>query len=145
MAEELYKYCSNDTKEIDSLLCIRWLEKNECNVFNEHLEICGQSIIPTTLWNEIYEEGTIYAGLFVDDKMVARACVEKYSDDYWEVGDVRVAVPYRNQGYAHEICAYVLNYIVLQMKKPTMRTEESNVIMQHVIEDLGFTSCGIIQ
>ena len=145
MAEVLYKYLSSDSKGGNSLLCIRWLEKNECNIFNEHLDLCGQAAIPAELWDEIYDEGTIYAGLFVNDKMVARACVEKYSDDCWEVGDVRVAVPSRNQGYAHEICAYVLNYIVLQMKKPTMRTEESNVIMQHVIEDLGFTSCGIIR
>ena len=145
MAEVLYKYLSSDSKGGNSLFCIRWLEKNECDIFNEHLDLCGQAAISATLWDEIYDEGTIYAGLFVNDKMVARACVEKYSDDCWEVGDVRVAVPYRNQGYAHAICAYVLNYIVLQMKKPTMRTEESNVIMQHVIEDLGFTSCGIIQ
>ena len=94
MAEVLYKYLSSDSKGGNSLLCIRWLEKNECNIFNEHLDLCGQAAIPATLWDEIYDEGTFYAGLFVIGKLVSRACVEKYSDDCWEVGDVRVAVPY---------------------------------------------------
>ena len=101
--------------------------------------MCGQAVIGNTLWDKIYDEGTIYAGLFVDGKMVARACVEKYSDFYWEVGDVRVAISYRNRGYAHEICIFVLNYIISQHKIPTIRTEEKNVIMQKIIEDLGFT------
>lgn len=129
---------------MDSTLCIKWLDEKEFNVFNAHLELCGQAVINNALWNEIYDEGTIYAGLFVDSKMVARACVEKYSDIYWEVGDVRVAIPYRSRGYAHEICIFVLNYILSQQKVPTMRTEEKNIKMQNVIKDLGFTSCGTI-
>ena len=36
----------------------------------------------------------------------------------------------------------VLDYIISQQKNPTMRTEEENIIMQKVIGDLGFTSCG---
>ena len=82
MAEVLYKYLSSDSKGGNSLSCIRWLGKNECNIFNEHLDLCGQAAIPATLWDEIYDEGTIYAGLFVNGKMVARACVEKYSVDF---------------------------------------------------------------
>jgi len=89
----------------------------------------------------MYDTGTVYAGLFIDGKMAARACVEKYSDLYWEGGDVRVAVSYRGRGYAHEICKFVLNYIILYQKIPTMRTEEENIIMQKVIKDLGFTLC----
>ena len=139
MAEILYKYLSREQRELNSSLCIKWLDKNELQTFNNHLELCGQAVIGNTLWDKIYDEGTIYAGLFVDGKMVARACVEKYSDFYWEVGDVRVAISYRNRGYAHEICIFVLNYIISQHKIPTIRTEEKNVIMQKTIEDLGFT------
>ncbi len=139
MAEILYKYLSREQRELNSSLCIKWLDKNELQTFNNHLELCGQAVIGNTLWDKIYDEGTIYAGLFVDGKMVARACVEKYSDFYWEVGDVRVAISYRNRGYAHEICIFVLNYIISQHKIPTIRTEEKNVIMQKIIEDLGFT------
>ncbi|MBE5949047.1 MAG: GNAT family N-acetyltransferase [Lachnospiraceae bacterium] len=142
MAEILYKYLSKEKREVNSSLYIRWLDKAELQIFNNHLELCGQSVIDNTLWDDIYNKGTIYAGLFVEDKMVARACVEKYSDFYWEVGDVRVTKSYRNHGYAHEICIFVLNYIISQQKIPTMRTEDENIIMQKVIEDLGFTLCG---
>ena len=138
MAEILYKYLSKETKTLDSEHNIKWLNKDELHTFNEHLKLCGQAVIDSAVWDDIFEEGTSYAGLFIDGKMVARACVEKYSDTYWEVGDVRVVTDYRNRGYAHEICAFVLNHIVLQQKIPTMRTEEKNIIMQKVIEDLGF-------
>ena len=141
MAEVLYKYLSKEKREVNSSVYIRWLDKAELQIFNNHLELCGQSVIDNTLWDDIYNKGTIYAGLFVEDKMVARACVEKYSDFYWEVGDVRVAKSYRNRGYAHEICIFVLNYIISQQKIPTMRTEEENIIMQKVIGDLGFILC----
>ncbi len=144
MAEILYKYVLNEKRKIDSTLRIRWLDKSELGIFNVHLELCGQSAIDKSLWNAMYDETTMYTGLFVGDKMVARACVEKYSDTYWEVGDVRVATPYRNLGYAHDICTFVMNYIISQQKIPTMRTEEKNIKMQMVIEDLGFTSCDSI-
>lgn len=144
LAEILYKYLASEKRNINSLLRIKWLGKSEFNIFNDHLELWGQTVIDNTLWDEIYNEETIYAGIFTEDKMVARACVEKYSDTYWEVGDVRVATLYRNHGYAHEICAFVMNYIISQQKIPTMRTEENNIKMQKVIEDLGFTLCGTI-
>ena len=53
------------------MLCIKWLSKEDLHVFNNHLEMCGQAAIDNTLWDEIFEEGTIYAGLFIDSKMVA--------------------------------------------------------------------------
>ena len=141
MAEILYKYLSKELKKNKSSLDIKWLDKNELQTYNNHLQLCGQTTIDNTLWDKIYEEGTIYAGLFIDGNMVARACVEKYSDSCWEVGDVRVATSYRGCGYAHEICIFVLDYIILQKKIPTIRTEADNIIMQKVIGDLGFTLC----
>lgn len=122
---------------------IRWLSVEECSVFRMHLGLCGQKPLPESMWAEIYEEGTVYCGLFVENMMVGRACVEKYSPDAWEVADVRVAKPYRNRGYASRLCYFVLSYILSQGKAATTRTEEDNLAMQRVIEKLGFTRCGL--
>ena len=70
--------------------------------------------------------------------MVARACVEKYSLNAWEVADVRTAAPYRARGYASAVCAFVLDYILAHGRTATIRTEADNVKMQRVIEKLGF-------
>lgn len=140
MAEIVYEYLFAEKKEIDSSLCIRWLSKDELCIFNKHLELCGQTIIDNTLWDEILEEGTIYAGLFIDSKMVARACVEKYSNEAWEIADVRVAREFRNKGFAYNVCSYVLEYILENERVPTIRTEEDNYPMQKVISKLGFIS-----
>ena len=79
-----------------------------------------------------------YCGLFVDGKMVARACVEKYSETAWEAGDVRCVSDYRNRGYTHQVCSFVLRYILSQDKIATIRTENDNIIMKKVIKNLGF-------
>ena len=123
---------------IDSSLCIKWLSKEELHIFNKHLVLCGQAVIDNTLWHEIFEEGTIYAGLFIDSEMVARACVEKYSNEAWEIADVRVAREFRNKGFAYNVCSYVLAYILENKRISTIRTEEDNYPMQKVISKLGF-------
>ena len=140
MAEIIYKYLSENKKELDSSLYIKWLDKNDLQVFNHHLEMCGQTIIDNALWDKIYDAGTIYAGLFFDGKMVARACVEKYSNDAWEIADVRVVKTFRNKGFAYAVCSYVLHYILNNKIIQTIRTEEDNYSMQKVISKLGFIS-----
>lgn len=117
---------------------IRWLTVDDYDIFCEHLQLCGQCILERTDWEQAYADGTMYCGLFVGEKMVCRACVEKYSINVWEVGDVRTARPYRGKGYAHQVCCFVLNYILQQDKTATMRTEEDNHAMKKVITDLGF-------
>lgn len=141
---------------------VRWLSVDEYPIFSVHLELCGQKPLPESSWDGIYNEGTVYCGLFAEDKlsevilsenkltenklsikasrhMVGRACVEKYSQNAWEVADVRVAKPYRNRGYACRLCYFVLSYILSAGKTATIRTEEDNFAMQRVIEKLGFT------
>lgn len=140
MAEILYKYLLKDKREIDSSLCIKWLDKTELQDFNIHLQLCGQTVIDNSLWNKIYDEGTIYAGLFLEGKMVARACVEKYSNEAWEIADVRVVNVFRNRGFAYALCSYVLYYILNNKKIPTIRTEDDNYPMQKLISKLGFVS-----
>lgn len=136
--ELLYRKSKIDSSyPIDSN--IRWLSDNEYSIFNAHLELCGQKQLAKLSWDEIYNEGTVYCGYFTEGKMAGRACVEKYSESAWEVADVRVAKPYRNQEYAYKLCYFVLSYIVSQGKIATIRTEEDNFAMQRVIEKIGFT------
>ena len=118
---------------------IRWLTVDDYGIFCEHLKLCGQRILEKAKWEQAYKDNTIYCGLFVDGKMVCRACVEKYSLNAWEVGDVRTAGDYRRKGYAHQICSFVLKYILQQGRTATIRTEEDNQTMKKVITDLGFS------
>jgi RimJ/RimL family protein N-acetyltransferase len=138
LAEIIYRYPASEKVKVDSSFCIRWLGEEELPVFNDHLGLCGQAEIDLALWDKIWQEGTRYAGLFVDSKMVARACVEKYSAEAWEVADVRVVREYRGKMFAFAVCSFVLNYILENERIPTIRTEEDNFPMQKVIANLGF-------
>ncbi len=137
MAEIIYKYhAANIT--IDRTLDIRWLSTNDYDSFIYHLKLCGRNPIDEKTWTSIYDQNIVYCGIFINDMMVARACVEKYSDMCWEIADVRVVKDYRNKGYATQICLFVLNYIISNWKSATIRTEEDNDCMQRVISHLGF-------
>ena len=136
MAEILYMY--EDDKSLYSDREPRWLGADELNTFNEHLALCGQKPLGQHIWDKIYAEGTMYCLIFEDGLPVARACVEKYSEAKWEVGDVRVANEYRNRGLAYDACVFVLNYILENGRHPTIRTEEDNIAMQRVIARMGF-------
>ena len=82
--------------------------------------------------------GTIYCLLFENGIPAARACVEKHSDEEWEIADVRVVKSHRNKGCAYEVSLFVLKYILDNNKNATIRTEEDNYPMQRVISKLGF-------
>ena len=140
MPEIIYHFPGKEAKKPRSN--IRWLSVNDLNIFNEHLSLCGQGSLDQSTWDEIYNEGTQYCVLFVDSVPVARACVEKYSADAWEVADVRVARPFRNRGLAFDVCSGVLQYILDHGKIATIRTEEDNAPMRRVILKLGFVSAG---
>ncbi len=117
---------------------VRWLDASELDVFNRHLALCLQRPLDAATWRRAYAEGTVYCGRFAGDTMVARACVEKYSEDRWEVADVRTVREYRGRGCATAVCDYVLRYILAQNRVPTMRTEEDNAAMRRVIAKLRF-------
>ena len=128
---------SNDNFVINQK--IRWLSVDDYDLFCEHLKLCGQRVLKRKNWEKAYADGTKYCGLFINGEMVCRACVEKYSLNAWEVGDVRTVCSYRGNGYAHQVCSFVLQYILQQGKTATIRTEEDNKVMQIVITDLGFS------
>ena len=117
---------------------IRWLDVEEYETFCQHLSLCGQKAISRELWRGIYGEGARYCGAFLEGKMIARACVEKYSDSAWEAADVRTAKSFRNRGLASQCCFFVLAYIRRENRLATMRTEDDNLAMQRVIAKLGF-------
>lgn len=137
MAEIIYQFTGNQVEINRSN--IRWLLRNECDLFNRHLSLCFQKALEQSVWDKIYDEGTIYCMLFENGIPAARACVEKYSNEAWEIADVRVIKSYRNKGLACEISRYVLKYILDNHKKATIRTESDNYPMQQVISKLGFT------
>ena len=118
---------------------IRWLTIDEYDTFCEHLKLCGQRVLEKAKWAQAYANDTVYCGLFIDGVMISRACVEKYSLNAWELGDVRTASQYRDNGYAHQVCSFVLKYILSQGKTATIRTEEDNGAMKAVINALGFS------
>ena len=136
MAEIVYQFVGNKVE--NNTQSIRWISREELDLFNTHLSLCSQNILTQSVWEEIYDEGTIYCILFENGIPVARACVEKYSNEAWEVADVRVVKSHRNKGFAYEVSLFVLKYILDSSKKATIRTEEDNYPMQRVISKLGF-------
>ncbi len=134
MAEIVYQFPGSLNKKASS--DIRWLSADNLDLYNNHLSLCGQKSLEQRIWDEVYEEGTLYCLLF--EKGV-RACVEKYSEEAWEIADVRVVQSFRNRGFACEVCSFVLQYILDNNKNATIRTEADNYPMQRVIEKLGFT------
>ena len=117
---------------------IRLLRPDERRMFNAHLRLCSQNTLSIKKWNGIMKTGVRYCGLFIDNKMVARACIEILTDRYWEISDVRVAKDHRNRGYATTICGFVANEIIKSGRIPTIRTEKTNNSMLMVIEKLHF-------
>ncbi|MBQ3708185.1 MAG: GNAT family N-acetyltransferase [Clostridia bacterium] len=136
---EILYFTRNFTENIEMSQTIRWLTVDDYDRFCEHLSLCGQHVLELPDWKQAYAEGTVYCGLFIGGKIVCRACVEKYSSHAWEVADVRTARPYRGNGYARQVCAFVLKYILQQGRTATIRTEEDNLAMKNVIADLGFS------
>ena len=92
-------------------------------------------------FQKCHENGEIYCAIFVDELIVATAAVEKYTEDKWETGSVRVLRSERNKGYAKQICYFVTKFILDSGYIATCRTEEDNISMQKVIYALGFTPC----
>ena len=126
---------------------IRWLKQPD-DLYPMHLFAKDRN--PDAVFNEKesldffqkwYDKGCIYCALFVDERIVATAAVEKYSIDKWETGDVRVLRSERNKGYAKQICYFVTKFILKNGKTATCCTEEDNIAMQKVIHALGFDSC----
>ena len=137
MAEIIFQYLEKTLPEIDKS-CIHWLTSDDYSVYSHHLKLCGQKPSGKRKWKKAYKEGIVYCGLFFNGEMVARACVEPYSPDKWEVADVRVAEDYRNRGYAYRVCLFVLAHILSEGKTPTIRTRQDNYPMLSVIKKLGF-------
>ncbi len=136
-SEILFRYTKRTLPPFSSTQ-IRWLGPDERRLFNAHLRLCDQNAISIKKWNAIIKTGVHYCGLFVDNQMVARACIEKLTDRYWEISDVRVAKEYRDRGYATAICSFVANEILSSNRIPTIRTEKDNAAMRKVIKKLKF-------
>ncbi len=136
-SEIVFRYAS-ETSPVVPVCPVRRLGPKELTLINRHLRLCQQQPMARKQWRKIIQADIGYYGLFVDDTMVARACVEKLTDRYWEISDVRVAREYRNRGYATAICAFLTNIILSSGRIPTIRTENDNAAMRKVIQKLRF-------
>lgn len=136
-SEIVFRYAS-ETSPVVQDCHVRRLGPEKRALFNRHLRLCKQQPMARKQWRKIIRSDIGYYGLFVDDTMVARACVEKLTDRYWEISDVRVAREYRNRGYATAICSFVTNEILESGRIPTIRTENDNAAMRKVIQKLHF-------
>ena len=117
---------------------VRRLGPDERALFNRHLRLCQQKPMARKRWRQIIQADIGYYGLFAEGKMVARTCVEKLTDRYWEISDVRVANAFRNRGCATAIVAFLTDEILSRGKIPTIRTEKDNAAMRKVIQKLRF-------
>lgn len=79
-----------------------------------------------------------YYQLFIGDLPVATGCIEKYSYEFWEVSDIKTKREFRNQGYAHQVTAFLTNLIVKNGKTATCRTLPENAVMNRIIENCGY-------
>ena len=79
-----------------------------------------------------------YYQLFADDLPVATGCIEKYSYEFWEAADIKTAKEFRNQGYGHQMTAFLTNLIVKSGKTATCRTLPKNAGMNNIIEKCGY-------
>ena len=124
----------------DDYITIKWLKMpDDYELFCEHLrDFSIDRKFSIDLWVKWEEWGTSYCGLIKNGKIVASATVEKYLEDKWETGDVRVWKSERRNGYAKQICYFVTKFILENNKIATICTEEDNIPMQHVINALGF-------
>lgn len=124
---------------------VRWLTAADYKIFTDHLISCGQRVLSQAAWADLIERGINYCGLFADGQMVARACIEPLAPDVWEVADVRVNHRMRNRGYAKRVCHFIAEYILVNRRTVTIRTEEDNLPMQRVIAFLGFRELGPVE
>ena len=136
----------NHIKQNESIT-IRWLKMPEdYEIFCEHLRERYPdrvySIEDILNWEK---EGATYCGLLKNGIMIACAAVEKYHEDKWETGCVRVWKAERGNGYAKQICYFVTKFILEHDKIATCRTEEDNISMQKVINSLGFQKVGYVK
>ncbi len=136
-SEILFRYASETSPVVPDWSVLR-LGPKERTLFNRHLRLCRQKPMARKQWRKIIQADIGYYGLFVDENMVARGCIEKLTDRYWEISDVRVARAYRNRGCATAICAFLTDEILQCGKIPTIRTEKDNAAMRKVIQKLHF-------
>ena len=141
MSEIVYKFTDKNARccLTESNVSVYRLERDDYLVFLRHLELCGQCPISRETWEQIYDEGIVYFGIFTDGEMASRACIEIISPNEWEIADVRTVCQYRKQGYAFQLCLFVLDQILSGGKMPTIRTKKDNLPMQKLIDKLGFT------
>src|SRR5690554_249994 len=133
-------YIMRSIKELSKIDCldVKWLKiPDDFIIFKEHL-LSQKKVLTIDEWCEWKSIGIDYCGLIINQKMVARSCVERYSENKWETADVRVLPSERGKGYGKQVVYFVTKYILDKGKIATCRTNINNKPMQKLILSLGF-------
>ena len=136
--------------EVDGsdLRMLDFWEDEDYYVFNAHLMRCYLIPIGDDVRNAILTLDTEYFGLFVDDgggaRLVARASVERYSPDKWEVADVCAEPAYRRRGYEEMVVSAAAKFIFANGRMPTMRAYPDDRALIRVIANTGFVQIGVV-
>jgi len=126
------------------MITIKELNADKLNSIIDFDKFC----FPTDYWKEedwyelLDDEKAIYYALLDRDKIVGNAFIYNWKGekDYIKIMNVAIHPDYRKQGLAHRL----LNYVTEEMKKLGMKrfcgeTRASNITMQKVFEDCGYT------
>lgn len=117
---------------------IRALGADDLPAFNRHLALCGHEPLTADAWQGIAKEGTTYFCLFDGGEPVARAGIERYSEAFWALSDLRVIAARRGQGYGLAIAAFVTHEIIAAGRVATCRARGDNDPMRAILKRLGY-------
>lgn len=87
--------------------------------------------VPDDVWDDYV--------IWVDQKIVSRAAVWKYSPTAWEVAAVATLPEYRGKGYSEMLVAHCTATILSNGMVATCTTDGANTAMRRVLEKVGFT------
>ncbi|MCL2834867.1 MAG: GNAT family N-acetyltransferase, partial [Treponema sp.] len=82
--------------------------------------------------------GSIPAGSIPAGSIPASTCIIfPATKNIWEIGAVHTAEPYRRHGYAKQVAAAAVNYIIGMGKRPDYMAENTNTASIHLAQNLG--------
>ena len=89
-------------------------------------------------WDEARRSGYRYAGVVVEQDLLALAAEFRFSDQAWMLAAVRTALAHRRQGYGLQVCAFITAHILANGRLATCETAEDNLAMLATAHRLGY-------
>lgn len=129
--DKLIKYEYPDVIEFDTYNCFEKMQEF-CRSFN--CEVNREE------WfnGKTQDENWIDYVIIIDNRIVSRSSVWKYSEDKWEVAAVHTLPEFRGKGYGTQVVSCCSDYIISNRKTATCTTDEANIPMRKLAEKIGF-------